>query len=240
MAEEVTAGIYDIPIGIVHAYLIADDGLTMIDSGYPGETERILTAVTQLGKKAADLKNVVLTHYHVDHMGGLAALKGASGATTYAHPADVPYIQGTKEHEGYFIRSFVDRLVAPIWGRRLRRYRQILEVAPVDHGVADGQELPFSGGLKVIHTPGHTPGHISVLMRPKKVLFVGDAAASVFGLRAPVGAFFGLATADVDQAKQSFRKIAELDFDIACFGHGPVLKGQANVAFRRCVEKAAR
>ena len=106
--------------------------------------------------------------------------------------------------------------------------------------MTDGEQLPIGEGLEIVHSPGHTPGHVSVLMRSKKVLFVGDAAANVLGLHAPVGTMFGLATADISLAKESMRKIAGLDFDIACFGHGRVLTGAANLVFRRYVDKLAK
>jgi glyoxylase-like metal-dependent hydrolase (beta-lactamase superfamily II) len=167
-------------------------------------------------------------------------LKEANGAKVYAHPADVPYIRGEKPHEGPFTHSLLDKLIAPVWFRRSARYRRMLKAATVDYELSDGERLPIGEGLEIVHTPGHTPGHISVLMPSKKLLFVGDAAANVFGLRAPVGTMFGLATADIAVAKESMRKIAGLDFDIACFGHGRVLKGAANSAFRRYVEKVAR
>ncbi len=102
--------------------------------------------------------------------------------------------------------------------------------------VADGDELPLAGGIKAVHTPGHTPGHLSFLLPSKKLLFVGDAAANMLRLGMPLGMF----TADRQQAKESIRKLAALEFDVACFGHGRVLKGEANLRFRRLAETLAR
>ena len=240
MVREVVAGVYDIPDGMVHAYLVAESDLALIDSGYPGSLARVTEGIARLGKQPTDLKEIVITHYHVDHTGNLAALQRASGATTYVHPRDAPYVRGEAAHERLFPRGIADRLIAPIWARRTARVKRMLEAAAVDREVADGEVLPIGDGLKVIHTPGHTLGHISLLMLSRKVLFVGDAAANVFGLRAPIGTLFGLATADIVQAKESMRKLAMLEFDVACFGHGAVLKGQAHRAFQRCVEKLAR
>jgi glyoxylase-like metal-dependent hydrolase (beta-lactamase superfamily II) len=106
----------------------------------------------------------------------------------------------------------------------------------VDVEVRDGQELPIAGGITAVHTPGHTPGHLSFLLSGKRTLFVGDAAANLFRLAMPIGMF----TVDRDQARGSVAKIAALEFDVACFGHGRVLKGEANLKFRRFAEKLAR
>jgi glyoxylase-like metal-dependent hydrolase (beta-lactamase superfamily II) len=107
----------------------------------------------------------------------------------------------------------------------------------VDVEVADGEELAIAGGIRALHTPGHTPGHLAFLLpRDGGVLFAGDAAANVFRLGMPIGMF----TADRQQAKESVRKLAALEFEVACFGHGRVLKGEANLKFRRLAEKLAR
>jgi glyoxylase-like metal-dependent hydrolase (beta-lactamase superfamily II) len=111
-----------------------------------------------------------------------------------------------------------------------------LDPAPVHHEVADGEELEVAGGMRAIHTPGHTIGHVSYLLARQEgnVLFVGDAAANLFGrLSAPQGGH----NDDPPAINPSIQKLAELDFDIACFGHGRVLRGGANAAFRRLVEK---
>jgi glyoxylase-like metal-dependent hydrolase (beta-lactamase superfamily II) len=117
-----------------------------------------------------------------------------------------------------------------------------LEPVGADHEVDDGDELPIAGGLRVIYTPGHTAGHVSYLWSQHGgVLFAGDAAGHVFGrLAPPVGAIGGSFTEDAAQAKESFRNLAALEFDIACFGHGGVIKGKAHTAFRRKVERMAR
>jgi glyoxylase-like metal-dependent hydrolase (beta-lactamase superfamily II) len=110
----------------------------------------------------------------------------------------------------------------------------------IEREVADGDDLPVAGGIKVIHTPGHTAGHVSYLWpQAGGVLFTGDAAGNFRGLRPPIG-MAGMFTEDHEQAKESFRKLAELEFGAACFGHGGPLTGQAHAEFRRAVEKMAR
>jgi glyoxylase-like metal-dependent hydrolase (beta-lactamase superfamily II) len=107
-----------------------------------------------------------------------------------------------------------------------------------DREINEADELPIAGGLKVIHTPGHTAGSVAFLAPVHGgVLFAGDAAAHMMGRLGKPALIF---TEDMDQAKESIRKLAALEFDTACFGHGSVVKGKANVEFRRYVEKMAK
>jgi glyoxylase-like metal-dependent hydrolase (beta-lactamase superfamily II) len=235
-AEEIVSGVYGISMamGYVNAFLIAgEDGLALVDSGLPRRKDAILGVVAGIARQPADLKHILITHYHVDHMGSLADLKGACDAKSYVHPADSPVVRGDEPQPGPNPSSLLGKLVGPV----LARLSPEPPAAAVDVEVQDGEELPIAGGIKVLHTPGHTPGHLAFLLhRRGGVLFVGDAAANVFRLGPP----FGMYTVDREQAKESIRKLAGLEFDVACFGHGSVLKGEANLRFRRLAEKLAR
>ncbi len=234
-AEEIVSGVYGIGMAYVNAYLLAEEeGLTLIDSGLPNRKETILRALSEIERSPEELKHIAITHHHVDHTGSLAALVEASGAEVWVHPLEAPIVRGEEPVPNPNPKSILGKIVHPLIGR-LPAYR--LTPAQVDHEVADGEELPIGGGLKVVHTPGHTPGHIVVLMpRHGGVLFLGDATANILGLRPPLW----LSTLDMGQAKESIRKLAALEFDVACFGHGRVLKGEANLRFRRLAEKLAR
>ena len=92
--RELAPGVHQVPLGGVNAFLLDDgDGLTLVDAGLPGRAERVLAAIQGLGRRPEDVRDVVLTHYHVDHIGGLAALVAATGATVWAHPADAPVVR---------------------------------------------------------------------------------------------------------------------------------------------------
>jgi len=232
-AEEVVSGVYGIAMVYVNAFLIAgEDGLALVDSGLPKRKDTILAVVAGIARQPVDLKHILITHHHVDHMGSLADLKEASDAKSYAHPADSPIVRGDEPQPGPNPSSLLGKLAGPL----LARLSPQPPAAAVDVEVQDREELPIAGGIKVVHTPGHTPGHLAFLLPAKKVLFVGDAAANVLRLGPP----FGMYTVDREQAKESIRKLAGLEFDVACFGHGRVLKGEANLRFRRLAERLAR
>ncbi len=234
-AEEIVSGVYGIgmAMGYVNAFLIvAEDGLALVGSGLAKRKDTILSAVAGAGKQPADLKHILITHHHIDHIGSLADLKEATAASCYVHPADSPIVRGDQPQPAPNPESLLGKIAGPV----LERLSTPAPPVAVDVEVVDGEELPIAGGIKAVHTPGHTPGHLSYLLPSKKVLFVGDAAANLLRLGMPLGMY----TDDRQQAKESIRKLAALEFDVACFGHGRVLKGEANLRFRRLAEKLAR
>lgn len=235
-AEEILPSLYAVRMAYVNAFLIvADDGLTLVDSGLAGGRRAILRAIRDAGRVPEDLKHIVVTHHHVDHTGSLAALAERTGAKTYVHTLDAPVVRGDRPPPGPNRATLAGRLIGPLIAS-LPANRQ--RPARVDQELNDGDTLPAAGGLKAVHTPGHTAGHTAYLFPGHGgVLFVGDAGANLLGR---LGMPLGLFTQDMTTARESIRKIAALEFDTACFGHGAVLKGGANARFRRLVEKLAR
>ncbi|HUF54135.1 MAG TPA: MBL fold metallo-hydrolase [Dehalococcoidia bacterium] len=235
-AEEIFPYIYAIPGSYVNMFLLAEaDGLTLIDSGLKGADRKVWKAVKEVGRKPGELKHVLVTHHHADHCGALAAVKTASQATTYIHPIDAPIMAGEQPRPRPNPGSIAGKVAGPLLTRLPAN-----NPTPVtaDELVNDGDVLPMGGGICVIHTPGHTMGHVSFYLKGHGgILFTGDAAAHMMGRLGKPALIF---TEDMAAAKESMRKLAALEFNTACFGHGSVLKGGANLAFRRYVEKMAQ
>ena len=103
----------------------------------------------------------------------------------------------------------------------------------VDMLVNDGDELPILGGIRILHTPGHTPGSISLWIPKERVVIVGDVLANRFKLGLPSRAF----TVDIAQEINSIRRVANLDVDIICFGHGAPLMHDARSSVARLVTR---
>ncbi len=214
----VTDNIYVVPEVRCNTYLIEDpDGLTLIDTGLPGSDKKILAYIANLGKQPADLKRIILTHSDMDHVGGLSPLHKASGARTYASQIEADAIAAGKasrpiKRRGFSWRRLMMIILAPFM--KPRRFK-------VDEILQDGQVLPIGGGLRVISTPGHTPGHISLFAPKSGVLFCGDSMVTepnvIHGSRP------GL-TWDDGQARASEKKQAALGARIVCSGHGPVVQ----------------
>ena len=234
--EEILPSVYAIDLGYVYAYLVdAGPELILVDTGAMGNEKRILRSISKLGRKASDIKHILVTHHHSDHVGGLRALRDASGATVYVHTLDAPIVAGRTKRPGANPRSIAGLILGPIV-TRLPLYNP--PVVSADHEVTDGEELPIGDGFTVYHTPGHTAGSVAYLMHGHGgVLFAGDTAGRLLGrLDLPIRMF----TEDIRQAKRSLRKLATLEFDTACFGHGRAMKGRANVKLRRFIERRTR
>lgn len=154
-------------------HLLADgDASVLIDTGLAGEPVFIRRLVRRLGLKPDSIKAILLTHGHLDHAGNLAGLKAWTGARVFAHAEEVRHVAGTYPYTG--ITRWCGRLEAA--GRFVFRYR----AGTIDEFITDGQELPFWGGLRVIHLPGHSAGHCGFYSARHDLLFSGDMFASYF------------------------------------------------------------
>jgi glyoxylase-like metal-dependent hydrolase (beta-lactamase superfamily II) len=221
ITKRIFPGVYSIPLGMVNAFLIDDGELTLIDTGIPGSEGKILQAIQELGKRPTDLRHILITHLHADHTGSLAAVKRASGAAVYMHPTDTnSYSQGQIMRPVQPAPGLVNRLLVKA---AMRRRPSPMEVTPIENSLREGQVLAFAGGLRALHTPGHTAGHMAFLW-PKHsgVLFVGDAASHMFGLG------WSFIYEDLEQAQRILQHLGDMKFETACFSHGaPIFKDAA-------------
>ncbi len=217
---EITPNVHLIPGVRCNPYLIVEpDGLTLIDTGLPGSETKILRYLSDLGHAPQDLKRILITHADFDHVGGLARLKAASGARVYADAIEAAAMAIGKSSRPLKPRNLFFKIMFGLTGR-LFRARPI----QADETLADGQVLPVLGGLRVLATRGHTPGHVSFFAPGAGVLFVGDSLVSEeTGLRGSTG----MNTWDQAQADESVRKQATLGARFVCPGHGAVVTDAA-------------
>jgi len=225
--QEILPGLWDInELGsVVHAYLWqwGKTDLTLIDCGMPGDEVKILAALRGHGFDPAHIRRILITHADVDHMGSLKALKQTVKAPVACHSVEKDLLEHPRKRQpaktpaGYAIRPLyaLIGLLPPF------------RVAPVrpDQLLVDGQDLREEG-FTVIHTPGHTPGHISLLHKEKRFLIVGDALAN---RKDKLGGPAVLFTPDPFNAQRSIWKLAKKyadSIDTVVFGHGvPILSG---------------
>ena len=218
---EITEGVHTIEsLGIGRAYIYQEqDKLTLIDTGLRDSTERILAVVEKIGRKPEDVRQIFITHHHNDHTGSLAELVERTGAQVLAHKIEAPVIRGDQpppKPGASTLRS----VLRPFMGNGAQAGTPV----NVDRELEDGDEVDIGGGAKVLHVPGHTMGSVALFIPKHRLLFAGDAAVSAIGLGPPAGPF-ALFNEDSEQAVRSFKRLAELDFDRAFFGHGQPLDG---------------
>jgi glyoxylase-like metal-dependent hydrolase (beta-lactamase superfamily II) len=223
---EIIPNLHRIPgVKGVNVYLLLGSTLTLVDTGMPGNANAILGYIDSLGLAPAGLARIVLTHHHLDHVGSAAALKQRTAAQLLAHPADVPFI--ARECAPPPPRNALDRLLGRLVPILIRA-----EPAPVDLTVQDGDRLDLLGGATVVHVPGHSPGSIALHLPSERVLICGDAIDHRRNRLEPPSKLF---TADMDQALASLRRLAELEFDLLCPGHGDPIVGGAGEQVRAMV-----
>lgn len=159
-------------MGLCHLLVDRRGQAVLIDTGLAGEVFFLKRLLHRLKLRPGDIQAILLTHGHLDHAGNLAAIQRLTGAAIHAHPSEQPHIDGTYPYAG--TSRWCGRLEA--LGRRVLGY----ESAKIHCPLAEGDVLPFWGGLRVIHLPGHTDGHCGFYSREHDLLFSGDLFASYF------------------------------------------------------------
>ena len=211
----------------VNVYLLLGSKLALVDTGMPGNAGAILSYIDDLGL-TADLTRIIITHHHLDHVGSAAAVKQHTSSLLSAHSGDAPFISGEQSPpppQSAIMRLFF-RLLAPILPHA--------QLVPVDVTLQDGDRLDLLGGATVVHVPGHTPGSIALHFPSERMLICGDTISHRGnGLGPPPKPF----TADLNQAIASLRRMAELEFDLLCPGHGAPIVGRAGDQVRAMVRE---
>lgn len=199
---EIAPGIHQIPTSRVsNCFLIREPVPTLIDSGIPKQAGRIAAYLSDLRLSVNDVHRLILTHHDIDHIGSAQELRRVTGMTVYLHPLDVPYALGQQRR-----KPLPKVLVGSVFGRGMR-YGPPKPTLPLE----DGQLIE---NITVIHTPGHTPGHVCLLC--DGVLFAGDAIVTGETFRISPQ----ILTHDMKAARESVRKLLAYDFHTAVSGHG--------------------
>jgi glyoxylase-like metal-dependent hydrolase (beta-lactamase superfamily II) len=206
-----------IPNVTANPYLIIDaDGLTLIDAGLPGSHKKILDYMARLTYAPKGLKRIIITHADFDHVGGLAALEAATGARIFASTIEAKAMAEGHASRPLKPRRRTTKLLFDLMARLFKPAK-----VNADEFLANGLTLPVLGGLTVVETPGHTPGHISLYAPAARILFCGDSMVVEKGM---LSGSRGANTWDQAKADESVQRQAALGARIVCSGHGPVLK----------------
>lgn len=218
---EIRTGIHQVDGINGNCYILVRDGLTVIDTGIPaGSGKKILSYIrTTLFREPAEIKTIIITHFHMDHIGGVATLKKAAPHAKIAiGMADAGYVSGEIPLPVYpGFRGFLLRIAGAIMNPG---------TFPLDILLNDGDRI---GDLLCVPIPGHTPGSIGLYDERTKTFFCGDILR-YNGIALAEGPM--LFTLDLKESHQSIRKIAALDIDVLLPGHGVPLKEGASEKVR--------
>jgi glyoxylase-like metal-dependent hydrolase (beta-lactamase superfamily II) len=226
---ELMAGVHQIPLRGADAFLLAEERLTLIDAGMVGSRVMLERELTAIGRSLDELERIVCTHGHPDHIGGVHELvRDRTDVEVLIHPADLAGLQ----------LSLRDALTGSAdGGARRGRLIQYLTRAPADcKPLDDGMLLPLLGGLRVIHTPGHTPGSVCLFAERHRLLFTGDVLQVSRGHLGYASWFF---SHDYAGARASVERLATLEVDTIALSHYPPWTDDASGALRALAAAAA-
>lgn len=232
MTSLVVPGVHRLGDDTVSFYLIEDDQeLLLVDAGLPRHFSQLTQLLERLGRSLPDIKAVLLTHGHVDHLGIAERVRRQSGATLWVHPADAAALKRPTrpapgaEPEGSMGRYLLRRPAAAGLAWHIMR-SGALSTSPVLSFEAlpsgSGQTLDLPGRPRLVAVPGHTPGSVALHLPSRAVVLTGDALVTSDGLAGRTGPSIVNAgfTHDTAQALKSLEALAGLDAEVVLPGHG--------------------
>jgi glyoxylase-like metal-dependent hydrolase (beta-lactamase superfamily II) len=227
--QEILKNLYMIEgIGTAMVFLLdSPAGFILIDTGIFKRTHLLIAQLEKHGHPLTDLRTIVLTHCHCDHIGGVTELVEHSGARLAAHQDDIPYIIQEEPVSGPYQSMMIqEQKVMKQFGCNIEH---------VDIALKDGDTIEALGGLQVIHVPGHTPGSIALYQPDQRIMFFGDVIRNNPGKGLQVGIPENY-NVDTEQTKADARKLLAYAIDYALFSHGEPILGKADSFLREAIQ----
>lgn len=226
----------------IYPVLLTDEeNVVLADTGYPGQQDLIRSAMEAHGVSADRLNRILITHQDLDHIGSLPELLqlAPQRIEVLAHELEKPYIQGDRrllKLSPEAIELAVNAMPAQVPDAWKQAFRRTLEQPPragVDRTLKGGETLPYGGGVEVLLTPGHTPGHISLYHPASKTLIAADALTVSDGqLQGPDSR----TTLDMPLALQSVKRLMDYEIEAVICYHGGLYRGDVRARLSAIAE----
>jgi len=236
---EVAPGVRRLGPGLVNVYLLEEAGeVTIVDAGAPGYWNDLPAELAAMGRTMGDVRALVLTHAHADHVGFAERLRRERRVPVRVHELDEALARrpGTPNLDERKIRPFALRFIAFALTHGMVRTTPILEVATF----GDGATLDVPGAPRVIHVPGHSEGSAVLHVPARDVAFIGDAFATLNVLSGDRGPRLSPFNADIRRAYESLARLDRLEARVALPGHGEPWTGGIAEALRLVRERGVR
>jgi glyoxylase-like metal-dependent hydrolase (beta-lactamase superfamily II) len=201
------------------AFLEDDGSVTLVDAGLKRAPRRIEAALAELGRQPTDVRRILLTHAHLDHASGARTLKDHTHGRLATHEVESGFVRDGRPPPNDR-RSFVARVLSLLPGK--------FAGVDVDETFADGDLLDAGGGVRVVHTPGHTPGHVSFLHERSGTLITGDSLFNWTGITFSPKYW----CSDIPLSRETASRLGELDYEVAAFTHGSEIREDAREKIR--------
>ena len=232
-------GIHRIGEGLVNSYLLEEGGeVTIVDCGAPAYWNDLPRELAAMGRTLADVRAVVLTHAHTDHIGFAERIRSERRVRVSVHELDARMARGEEKPKN---QSWAGIRIGPLLGfirfalgHGMLRSTPIAEVATF----GDGATLDVPGAPRVIHLPGHSEGSAALHISARDTLFVGDAFATYHVLSGETGPQLSPFGSDLPRALKSLARLDGMEAGLVLPGHGEAWTGGLADALRRVREGA--
>jgi glyoxylase-like metal-dependent hydrolase (beta-lactamase superfamily II) len=219
---EIVPGVHAVKLVAATGFLVTEQEMNLIDTGLTGSRGRFARSLRRLHRSPSDLRRILVTHGHPDHVGAVRELTRDNDAEVFLHPADLAGLQVSLRDAWH--------------GRDRHTILAYLTRGPhAATALHDGDEFEVLGGLRVIHTPGHTPGHVCLYAPAHRLLFTGDLLEVVRGQLSFANRMW---TMDMPAAQASVARLTELDVGTIAMSHYPLWRTDANAALVGLARKA--